>query len=140
MRPRHLTFDVFILIIIDGICNILAQVLMKKGLIATNISQVTLGNMMEFVARNASSALVWAGIFVYALNFFIWIAILYKVDLSIAMPVGSATYIFVPVIAMMLFHEQIGLTRWAGIILIVIGIHFVSRSGRPPAERAGTHG
>ena len=137
---RHLTLQVFLLIIIDGICNILAQVLLKKGLIETGIRAVTSANIIEFVAKNTASPLVWLGVIEYALNFFIWIVILYKVDLSIAMPAGSATYIFIPIIAMLFFHEHVGLTRWIGIALIVAGIHFVSRSGRPTAEGAGTHG
>jgi undecaprenyl phosphate-alpha-L-ara4N flippase subunit ArnE len=70
------------------------------------------------------------------LNFFIWIVILYKTDLSIAMPVGSFSYIFVPVAAIIFLHERVSLLRWAGIAFIILGIHFVSqsRSGAKPGE------
>ena len=139
MKSRHLTFKVFLLIIIDSICNIFAQVLLKKGLIATSISPVTLSNLADFVTKNLASPLVWLGIIIYALNFFIWIIILYRVDLSIAIPVGSVSYIFIPIIAIFFLHEHVGLTRWIGIMLIVSGIHFVSRSGRPAEGRSGAH-
>lgn len=123
MRSRHLTLKVFSLIVIDGICNIVAQVLMKKGLIEIGLS------------KNTISPILWFGIIMYALNFFIWIVILYKVDLSIAMPAGSISYIFIPIIAIFFLHEHVGIARWIGIMLIVSGIHFVSRSGRPEAPR-----
>jgi drug/metabolite transporter (DMT)-like permease len=59
--------------------------------------------------------------------------ILYKVDLSIAMPVGSTSYIFVPITAALFLHERVDMLRWAGIMMIVLGIHFVSQS----KKRAG---
>jgi drug/metabolite transporter (DMT)-like permease len=134
VKKSHLTLKIFALIILNDIGDTIAQLIMKKGLIQTGISSVNLGNIFEFAARNASSAMIWLGILFYVLNFFIWIVILYKVDLSIAMPVGSTCYIFVPLAAMLFLHEQIGLIRWAGILCIVLGIHFVSQSKKSVKE------
>lgn len=128
MRRSHLTLKIFALIVLNDLGDTLAQLIMKKGLVRTGISSVTLANIADFAARNASSFLVWLGVLVYILNFFIWIVILYKIDLSVAMPVGSFCYIFVPITAMFFLHENVGFLRWAGIVLIVLGIHFVSQS------------
>lgn len=130
MRTRHLTLKVFLLILVDGICSLIAQVVLKKGLVETNITIVTWDNISAFITKNAASPIIWLGIFLYAMNFFIWIVILYKVDLSIAVPVGSMNYILIPIIAMLFFHEHVDFNRWLGIALIVTGIHFVSKSGR----------
>lgn len=127
-KRGHLTLKIFALIVLNDLGDTLAQLLMKKGLIHTGISSVTFGNILEFCARNSSSVLLWLGIAVQLLNFFIWIVILYKVDLSIAMPVGSTCYIFIPIAAAIFLHEHVSLLRWAGIIMIVFGIHFVSQS------------
>ena len=132
MKTRHLTPSVFFLIIISGVFNIVAQILLKKGLLETGISHVTSANIIEFITWNAASIFIWSGIIVYSLNFFTWIAILYKADLSIAMPAGSITYLFIPLMAVLFFHEHIGLTRWIGIALIVSGIFFVSKSRPAP--------
>ncbi|MCX5668151.1 MAG: EamA family transporter [Candidatus Omnitrophica bacterium] len=131
MRKSHLTLKIFLLIILNDLIDTTAQLLMKKGLVRTGIDSVNLGNITEFAARSASSPFLWLGIFVFALNFFVWIVILYKVPLSIAMPVGSFCYIFIPVCAMLFLHEEISLVRWAGIICIVLGIHFVAQSRKP---------
>jgi drug/metabolite transporter (DMT)-like permease len=128
MRKSHLTLKIFFLIVLNDLIDTLAQVLMKKGLVQTGIDSVNLGNIAHFAALSASSAYLWLGIFVFALNFFVWIVILYKVPLSIAMPVGSFCYIFVPVCAMLFLREDISPVRWAGIICIVLGIHFVAQS------------
>ncbi len=128
MKKSHLTLNIFFLIVLNDFVDTAAQVFMKKGLVQTGIDSVNLSNIAEFAAKNASSAFLWLGIFVFALNFFVWIVILYKVPLSIAMPVGSFSYIFVPVCAMLFLHEDISPIRWAGIICIVLGIHFVAQS------------
>ena len=131
MKNSHLTLKVFLLIVLNDLIDTLAQVLMKKGLVHTGIDSVNLSNMAQFAVKSASSPFLWLGIFVFALNFFVWIVILYKVDLSVAMPVGSFCYIFVPICAMLFLHENISLVRCAGIICIILGIHFVAQSKQP---------
>jgi len=134
MKKNSLTLKIFALIVLNDLGDTIAQLVMKKGLVQTGINSVTFSNIAEFAARNASSALVWLGALVYVLNFFIWIVILYKVDLSIAMPVGSTVFIFVPIAAILFLHEQVSLVRWIGVACIVFGIHFVSQSKKPAKE------
>lgn len=140
MKKSHLTLKVFLLIVLNDLIDTVAQVFMKKGLIQTGIDHVNLSNIIEFATKSVSSPILWLGIFIFALNFFVWIAILYKVDLSIAMPVGSFCYIFIPICAMIFLHENIGLVRWAGIICIVLGIHFVAQSKKPIEEGLQANG
>ncbi|MBN2453620.1 MAG: EamA family transporter [Candidatus Omnitrophica bacterium] len=136
MRTGGLTLKIFLLIVLNDIGDTVAQLLMKKGLLHTGIGDITPGNFTEFVAGNAASPLVWAGMAIFILNFFIWIVVLSRVDLSIAMPVGSTSYIFVPLAAMFFLHEAVSPLRWAGIILIAVGIHFVSQSKKPGEGKA----
>ena len=131
MKKNHLTSKIFLLIILNDLMDTIANLFMKKGLVQTGIDSVNLGNIAEFVVKNASSAYLWLGIFVFAMSFFVWIVILYKVDLSIAMPFGSFSYIFIPVCAVLFLHENISPVRWAGIVCIVLGIHFVAQSRKP---------
>ncbi len=134
MKKNHLTFKIFSLLVLNDIVDTIAQLIMKKGLAHTGISCVSFANLAEFAVRNASSLLVWLGILVCIANFFIWIIILYKIDLSIAMPAGSTSYIFVPIVAILFLHEQVSLLRWIGVLCIVLGIHFVSQSKKPVKE------
>lgn len=120
MKKSRLTLKIFALIVLNDVGDTIAQVFMKKGLIGH-------AGIMEA----ASSGLLWLGVLVQLLNFFVWIVILYKIDLSIAMPVGSTSYIFVPIVAMFFLHERVSLLRWVGVIFIILGIHFVSRSKKP---------
>jgi len=136
MKKSHLTFKIFALIVLNDVIDTIAQLLMKRGLVDTGISSVNLGNIIEFTVRNASSVMVWLGVLIYVLNFFVWIVILYRVDLSVAMPVGSTSYIFVPIAAIIFLHEHVSPIRWLGIACIVLGIHFVSQSKKIAREAA----
>ena len=139
MKYGHLTFKIFLMIVLNDIGDTVSQTLMKQGLAATGISSVSMGNIAEFFARGVSSPVLWLGILVYVLNFFIWIVIIYKIDLSIAMPVSSFSYILVPIAAMVFFHEKVEPLRWLGIAFIILGIYFVSKSKSSvdAAERPG---
>ena len=79
MKKGHLTLKIFSLIVLSDVVDTIAQLIMKKGLVGGGIDPVTFGNAVGFVARNASSWLVWTGVLMYVLNFFIWIVILYKI-------------------------------------------------------------
>jgi len=131
MNKNHLTLSVLLLIVLNDLVDTAANLLMKKGFIRAEIDTVNLGSMAEFAMRSSSSAFLWVGIALFMLNFFIWIAILYKVDLSIAMPIGSFSYIFVPVSAIFFLHEHVSMLRWIGVVFIISGIYFVYKSKKP---------
>jgi len=139
---KSLSLKIFALIVANDLGDTVAQLFLKKGIAATGIDGLALGTLGDLVTRAAISPLLWAGVLVYALNFFLWILILYRVDLSVAMPVGSTGYIFVPIAATLFLHEHVSLVRWAGIALIVLGIHFVSqtRHSGTPVRRTRENG
>ncbi len=133
MRKGRVTLVIFSLLILNDILDTIAQLFMKKGLTETEILHVTFSNIMELMARGSASFLIWAGVVIYVFNFFIWIVILYKIDLSVAMPVGSTCYIFVPLAAVFFLHEKVSPLRWLGVVFIILGIHFVLQSKRSAA-------
>lgn len=119
------------LIIMTDVGESIAQLFMKAGLNTIGMTSITLSNFTEFTMKGASSPLVWLGIGVYIVNFFIWITILSRVDLSVAVPVGSTSYIFVPLLSIIFLHEAVSPMRWLGIAFIIAGIHFVAKSTEP---------
>jgi drug/metabolite transporter (DMT)-like permease len=140
VKQSRLTLKVFALIVLNDLADTVAQLFMKKGLIQTGISSISLSNISEFMAKGVSSPLLWLGILVHSLNFFVWIVILYKIDLSIAMPVGSFSYVFIPVTAILFLHESVNPVRWIGILCIMLGVHFVSQSKKSKNERVQASG
>ena len=138
MKKSHLTLKIFALIVLNDVIDTIAQLIMKKGLLQSGIDSVHGSNFVEFVARNASSPMVWAGVAIFTVNFFVWIVILYRVDLSIAMPVGSFCFILVPIVAILFLREHVSIFRWIGTAMIVLGVHLVSQS--KAAVKEAPHG
>ncbi len=127
---KKLTLKVFLAILLCDVFDSLAQLLMKKGLPRTGIRLINFQSVADFFSHHASSPFLHLGLLVYASNFFIWMMILSKVDLSIALPMGGSSYALIPLLAIIFLHESVIPLRWLGIALIVLGIYFVSKSGR----------
>ncbi len=128
MKKGALTLKIFFAVLLNDVWNSLAQILMKKGVVYTNVNFLDLQSALEFVTRNAPSLYLWVGILVYASNFFIWMIILSKIDLSLAMPLGSIGYIITPVMAAVFLGESLSPLRWLAIALIIAGICVLARS------------
>ena len=57
----------------------------------------------------------------------LWGFILRHFDFSIAYPVTAFAYVFGMLAAIFVFHETVSITRWVGVILIVLGTCFIVR-------------
>jgi len=128
MKIGNITLKLFIVIILNDLGESVAQLLMKKGIIATGVNSITWSNLSSFLFHGALSPLLVIGLLLYLVNFFIWIVALSRSDLSIATIVGSAAYVLVPLFGVIFLGETVSLMRWAGVGCIVAGIIFVSQS------------
>lgn len=125
---------VIALIIIKDTIESVGDLSFKIGALSTGINNITISNVLEFTSKVTSSPWLWIGVILYLANFFLWIALLSRVDLSIAFPMSSLTYIIVPVLAIVFLQEKVHAVRWAGIFFIIIG---VSLSGRAAGSDEG---
>ena len=137
MKKGNLTLKVFALIILNDILDSVAQLCMKKGSAQTGISLITFHNIVEFGVRSLSSWLIWSGKIIYLASFLLWLVIIYYVDLSIAMLLGSVAYVLVPIISIIFLHEHVSPIRWFGIAFVMLGIYFISQSKNPPIGLEG---
>ena len=69
-----------------------------------------------------------------AANLLLWLAILRRHDLSLAVPLSSVTYFTVLLAAGLLLHEPISAPQLAGLMLVGIGLTLVTWD-EAPAER-----
>lgn len=134
-KKNTLTLKIFWAIILCDITSGIAQLCLKKGLLATGISIVHFGNFQEFIFRNLTSPLVWLGIAIFLLTFLLWIVILSRIDLSIAIPMSATGYIMIPLLAILFLKEHVSLLRWFGTLIIIAGAFFISRSAAIVPEK-----
>ncbi|MDL2252002.1 EamA family transporter [Odoribacter sp. OttesenSCG-928-J03] len=63
----------------------------------------------------------------YALATILWIYILKHFPFSLAYPMISLSYVFGMIAAILFFHEQVSVTRWMGVILIMGGCCLIAK-------------
>jgi len=127
---------VIALVIVKDIIESFGDLFFKLGTLSTGINNVVLSNMLEFASKLASNPWLWIGIVFYLVNFFLWITLLSRVDLSVAFPLSSFTYIIVPIIAILFLNEHVAPVRWAGIFFIIIGVSLAGRSAGGGKQKA----
>ena len=122
IKIGQLPLKILLLVITNDLLDTCAQLLMKKGV----------HHLFNFA--NHDFFLFWAGVLIYLFNFFLWMTILAKIDLSVALPLAGSSYILVPIAAVFFLHEVVKPMRWLGLVLIVLGIYFISQSKPSPIK------
>ncbi|MCQ2286200.1 MAG: EamA family transporter [Bacteroidales bacterium] len=56
---------------------------------------------------------------------FVWMFTLKRFDFSVAYPLLSISYIIGLLSAQFILHETVPLTRWIGVIIVIIGVIFI---------------
>lgn len=63
-----------------------------------------------------------------AIFFFLWLAVLSWEDLSVALPMQALNYILVAFLSQYFLHEIVSPLRWAGTILVAVGVIMITKS------------
>jgi drug/metabolite transporter (DMT)-like permease len=69
------------------------------------------------------------GIIFLAGFFFLWLAILSWCDLSFVLPLTALSYVLTAFLSIYFLGETISPLRWAGTVLICVGVGLVTKSG-----------
>jgi multidrug transporter EmrE-like cation transporter len=75
-----------------------------------------------FLRVALSTPALWITILCYIATFVAWMAVLTRMDLNRAFPLTALTYVTVPLLAFILFGEQLPALRIVGIGVIIAGV------------------
>jgi uncharacterized membrane protein len=117
-------------------------VLLKKGIMQIGDMQgITAAEIFRVVKSGAVSPQILLGVLFEALFFLCLLILMSKSDISFLWPLTALSFVFATFAAMIFLGETVSLTRWIGVILIVIGAAFISYSQHvkqpspPPAQQ-----
>lgn len=68
-------------------------------------------------------------------SFIVWMTVLANLDLSLAFPLGSLSYVIIPLLSVSFLNEDIPLLRWLGICIIICGILTLSMGNKPERKQ-----
>ena len=117
-------------IITSVILGAIGQIFLKIGMsrIGTIDAKLSLLDSIIYYVKVIFSLFVFLGLFSYGVSMFMWLWVLSKYELSYARPFVSLGYIIIAFYSFFFMGEHLGAIRWIGIILIVIGVVFISKS------------
>ena len=113
----------FIIAICQSATLALGQVLLKFGLLRMEPFGWTL-SFWRSVLLNWQFALCGVCMLVQTL---LWMHIIKHYPLSIAYPLGSLSYVFTMIAAIIFFHEDVTMVKWLGVALIMTGCYLLTR-------------
>jgi drug/metabolite transporter (DMT)-like permease len=120
LPPTAVCIGLFIAIALDTVVQIIWK---------TAASHVDLSSDVRLAFWQAlCQPLFWAVGATMLLQLFNWRRVLEKADLSFAQPITSLSYVSVLILSAVLLHERITVSQVCGVILILVGVVFISRT------------
>ncbi len=126
----------FVLVLLVGLfLEAIGVVLLSRGLKEIGeLERVSIFEVARMVKRGATHPKVVLGVAFEAAFFGILLYLLGRADVSLVWPLTSLGFVITALAAKFYLHEQVTGTRWAGVVLIVLGAALVSW-GEPSRAR-----
>lgn len=116
------------LIVLASICDTITQLFLKFSINKLDFHINSIKTIIKFILQLIRIPRVWFAFLFSTLSLLIWLFVLSRADLNFAFSVDSMHYIFIALASKIFLKEKIGTNRWAGTILIVVGIVIVTLS------------
>jgi len=131
MFKKKITFRILAFLISVDVLETLTQFCFKKSTFLISGFEIkALRDIFNFLSGAFSSPFLWLGLLSVLSAFIIWSTILSRIDLSVAVPICSFSYVTVPIVSIIFLHEKISVLRWMGIFCILVGVIFVTLSSK----------
>lgn len=116
------------LILLGVLLNAAAQLFLKQGMRTIGHFAFSLENILPIGTKVLINPFVLTGLLCYVISVIVWLMALSRVEVSYAYPLLSVGYIVTAFAGQFFFQEALGLVRWAGILVICLGVFLVTRS------------
>ncbi len=125
-RRRHNKIKTLAAMFVAVIFGSLGDVSLSKGM--KMVGHLEFGGPVQAFLLTITNFYVIAGMVPLILFLFLYLASLSWEELSFVLPLTAADYVLVTLLAYFLLHEDVSPLRWAGSVLVGLGIALVSRT------------
>jgi drug/metabolite transporter (DMT)-like permease len=117
----------WVLVSVIVICTVIADLLQSHEMKRSGAQKVDARGLAKLVGTIARRKFLLLSIFLMAVSFFTFMALLQREPLSFAVPASAATFVFETMLAKWVLHEAVGKRRAAGALLVLSGVVLLSR-------------
>lgn len=116
------------LILISVSLAVLGQFFLKKGMLDIGEIPLNFGTPLFLLGKVFKNLKLFFGFSLFGLSAVTWLVVLSRAELSFAYPMVSMGYILTLFISWKFLGEVISPMRWLGVVIICVGVFFLSRS------------
>lgn len=121
----------FVVVVLATLCAAVGETLisyaMKKN---GQVDLKELSQWLKLIFSVVRNPYIFMGVILLGIFFFLYLAALSWADISFVLPLTALSYIFVALLAKFFLREDVSWYRWAGTLVIIIGIILVALDQR----------
>jgi drug/metabolite transporter (DMT)-like permease len=122
-------FKTVVVMLLAVSAGTVGDLLLTKGMKELgDLSAMNLRGMLSAAYQALTSPKLVIGTAMLAIFFFLWLAVLSWEDLSVALPMQALNYVLVAFLSQYFLGEVVTPMRWAGTILVCIGVILITKS------------
>lgn len=124
------------MVLLMVVCANVGDLMLKRGMSQIGAVQISLAGISRSFLLTVTNGTIWLGI-LFLLGFMIsYMTAVSWADYSYVMPAGAFGYALLTLLAVIFLHEGVSVQRWAGVILICVGVLLVGQT-KPRTTESG---
>lgn len=127
-HERRLRIKTIIMVLLMVFCANAGDLLLKRGMTQIGAVELTGTGLAQAFHLTIFNATIWLGIIFLTGFMASYMTVLSWADYSYVMPAGAFGYALLTLLAVVYLHEAVSVKRWAGVLLICIGVLFVGQT------------
>jgi uncharacterized membrane protein len=136
-HEHRLRFKTLFMVLLMVVCANVGDLMLKRGMSQIGAVQISLAGISRSFLLTVTNGTIWLGI-LFLLGFMLsYMTAVSWADYSYVMPAGAFGYALLTLLAVIFLHEGVSVQRWAGVILICVGVLLVGQT-KPRTTESGS--
>jgi uncharacterized membrane protein len=124
----RLRIKTLVMILAMVVCANAGDLMLKHGMNQIGAVEISATGLRHALLLTITNGTIWIGI-VFLSGFMLsYMTVLSWADYSYVMPAGAFGYALLTLLAVVFLHETVSPRRWAGVILICVGVLLVGQT------------
>jgi uncharacterized membrane protein len=125
---RRLRIKTLVMVLAMVVCANAGDLLLKEGMSEIGPVQLTFRGITDAFRLIIANPTIWTAI-LFLIGFLVsYMTVLSWADYSYVMPAGAFGYAVLTFLAVIFLHESVSSRRWAGVVLICVGVLLVGQT------------
>ena len=125
---RRLRIKTLAMVLVMVVCANVGDLMLKRGMSRIGAVQLSFAGLTDAFRMTVTNGTIWIGIFFLTGFMVSYMTVLSWADYSYVMPAGAFGYAVLTLLAVIFLHEAVSLRRWAGVVLICVGVLLVGQT------------